>query len=286
MPDAIGDRMKTYYENRYRFYLTRRTPVILRVDGKSFHTFTRSMERPYDLVLQHALWDTAKYLCENIMGAKFAYVQSDEISVLILDYSTKLTTEAWLDYNQQKMVSIGASMATMAFNRAFTQHVKTYGEKLLQQELSREQLQTKLKHYQKAYKEKVGFGMFDARVFNVPENDVCNYFIWRQQDAIKNSISMLGRTQMKQSELQGKNTKTVVAELRDSYDINWHDAPLSFQRGTACHRTQVIEHATQPITQEIQTVVRRPWVMDTEIPVFTQDRNYVEQYLLPQTDAV
>ena len=115
MKDSLGDRMKNYYENAYRMHLTRRTPVIIRIDGCHFHTFTRGMKKPYDMVLKKAMWNTALHLCENIQNARLAYVQSDEISILLVDYN-KFATSAWFDNNIQKMASVSASMATMSFS--------------------------------------------------------------------------------------------------------------------------------------------------------------------------
>ena len=114
--DSLGDRMKENYENRSKTYLTRRTPVIIRLDGKAFHSFTRGMKKPYDEIFHNTMNATMKYLCENIQGCKLGYTQSDEITLLLTDYDT-LTTSAWFDYNVQKICSVSASMATMAFNK-------------------------------------------------------------------------------------------------------------------------------------------------------------------------
>lgn len=113
--DSLGNRMKEYYEKRGRKYLTRRVPVILRLDGKAFHTFTKGFERPFSQELSDLMTDTALYLCENIQGAKLCYTQSDEITILITDFD-KLTTDAWFGYETSKMNSIAASMAGAVFN--------------------------------------------------------------------------------------------------------------------------------------------------------------------------
>ena len=120
--DDLGTRMKEYYENVYRFGLTRRTPVAIRIDGKAFHTFTRGFQKPFDNVLVKSMQETMKYLCENIQGCKLGYTQSDEITLILTDYDT-LTTDAWFGYELQKMCSIAASMATMAFNKFFERNV-------------------------------------------------------------------------------------------------------------------------------------------------------------------
>lgn len=110
--DSLGDRMKHNYEDRYRIYLTRRTPVIIRIDGKAFHSFIKGLNRPYDMLMKNSMWATAKELCENIMGCQLAYIQSDEISLLLTDYK-KLTTEAWFDYNLQKVCSVLARTSSL-----------------------------------------------------------------------------------------------------------------------------------------------------------------------------
>ena len=115
--DSLGDRMKGY-ENIARNYLTCRIPTIIRVDGKAFHTFTRGMEKPFDRILMTTMQNTMKYLCENIQGCVFGYTQSDEITLVLTDYAT-ITTDAWFGYNIQKMCSVSASMATLAFSNAY-----------------------------------------------------------------------------------------------------------------------------------------------------------------------
>ena len=107
--DSLGDRMKEYYENRAKTYLTRRTPVIIRLDGKAFHSFTKGLKKPYDTIFHYAMNHTMKYLCENIQCVKVGYTQSDEITLLLTDYDT-LTTDAWFDNNVQKICSVSASM--------------------------------------------------------------------------------------------------------------------------------------------------------------------------------
>ena len=114
--DDLGTRMKEFYENRYRIFLPRRTNVLIRIDGKAFHTYTRGLNKPYDDGLMEDMNETTKYLCENIQGAKMGYVQSDEISILITDYDD-ISTSAWFDNNIQKMCSIAASLATAKFNQ-------------------------------------------------------------------------------------------------------------------------------------------------------------------------
>lgn len=116
--DDLGRRMKEYYEQIPKTKLMRRTPVIIRIDGKAFHSFTKGFKRPFDDVLIESMQETMKYLCENIQGCVLGYHQSDEISLVLVDYH-KLTSNAWFDYEVQKICSIAASMATMIFNKIF-----------------------------------------------------------------------------------------------------------------------------------------------------------------------
>lgn len=119
--DELGKRMKTY-EAVPQTKLMRRTPVAIRIDGKAFHTFTRGMRAPFDDILTQSMQDTMKYLCKNIQGCVLGYTQSDEITLILVDYK-ELNTSAWFDNEVQKLCSISASMATMAFNRAFADNV-------------------------------------------------------------------------------------------------------------------------------------------------------------------
>ena len=121
--DDLGRRMKEYYEQIPKTKLMRRCPVIIRIDGKAFHSFTKGFNRPFDDVLMEAMQETMKYLCENIQGCVLGYHQSDEISLVLVDYQ-KLNSDAWFDYEVQKICSIAASMATMAFNKYFSANVQ------------------------------------------------------------------------------------------------------------------------------------------------------------------
>lgn len=224
---SLGDRMKGY-EEVARTTLMRRTPVILRVDGRAFHTFTRGFATPFDQVLNNAMAAVANALVQEIQGAKLAYGQSDEISVLITDYDT-LMTDAWFSYGVQKMASIAASVATVAFNDSL------------------------------AYKHLDKRAYFDARVFSLPREEVTNYFIWRQQDASRNSVQMLARSEFSHKQCLNKS----VSQLQDMLmerGINWNDTPTHFKRGFCVKMADTI---------------------DREIPIFTQDRDYVEGLVHP-----
>ena len=194
MKDNLGNRMKEYYENKTRYYLTRRIPVIMRLDGKAFHTLTRKISA-FNEIFQYSMIGAAQFLIQEIQGAKCAYVQSDEISILITDFD-KLTTDSWFGYNIQKMVSVSASMASVMFTRL-------YGET----------------------------GFFDSRVFNIPKEEVVNYFRWRQKDWIRNSVQILGQQHYSQKELHGKK-KSDIHEMLYKKGVNWSNLPSIFKNGT------------------------------------------------------
>lgn len=199
---TLGDRMKNNYENITRYYLTRRMPVIIRVDGRSFHTFTKGFKKPFDDVLVKTMQDTMKYLCENIQGCVLGYTQSDEISLILTDYA-EFTTDAWFGNNLQKMCSVSASMATLAFNKFFSEQVQDFMYACCD-DFGDDVLPEKQNDYELAhnvYFNKLYTAMFDSRVFTIPKEEVCNYFIWRQQDSTRNSIQSVGQANFSQKEL-------------------------------------------------------------------------------------
>ena len=278
--DSLGDRMKGY-ENISRIYLTRRTPVIIRIDGKAFHSFTRGFAKPFDDILIKSMQDTSKYLCENIMGCKLAYTQSDEISLLLVDYE-KLGTQAWFDNNLQKMVSVAASMATMTFNKFFMREV-------LEEEFEWKagftpqsvMIQERHQKYIDNLKTAINKGaMFDARAFILPKEEVNNYFIWRQQDATRNSIQMVAQNNFSHKELQGKSCNVLQDMLHEQKGINWNDYPTVYKRGSCI--IKVYDGITQ--YDEVGNICgyteRTKWIVDKEIPIFTQDRDYINKYVM------
>ena len=180
MSDSLGDRMKTQYENRTRYYLPRRTYTICRIDGKSFHTYTKGLQKPYDPLFNSVMDETAKYVLSIIDGGQFVYTQSDEISILMTDFA-ELDTQAWFDGNLQKICSVAASAAAAMFNSTMCEEFRV--QKL---------------------------GCFDARVFTIPDrNEVANYFLWRTRDCMRNSINALGQFYYSNAQLHGKNTGQV-----------------------------------------------------------------------------
>ena len=184
----LGDRMKDY-EYVSRNYLTKRTPVIVRVDGKAFHTFTRDFDRPFDSTLSEAMIAAACRLFDEMQGCKLAYVQSDEISFVLTDYDN-LDTQGWFGYNRSKIETISASCVTMRFNQCMR------------------------------FAGKDNNAMFDARAFNIPPDEVVNYFLWRAQDWHRNSVSMFAQAHFSQKQLHKRNITDLHNMLHD-IGKNW-----------------------------------------------------------------
>ncbi len=271
---SLDDRMKRY-ENVSRMYLTRRVPVIIRIDGKAFHTFTRGMKKPFDRILMTAMQETMRYLCENIQGCVLGYTQSDEITLVLTDYTT-VTTDAWFGYGVQKMSSISASMATMAFNSIFVDTVNA-AQQFYDTESS---IEGALAFNYLVYEKKFWSAMFDARAFSVPVEEVCNCLIWRQQDATRNSIEAAGQAHFSAGRLHGKNCNQIQEMLWQEHSINWNDYPVDFKRGSCCRRETVETSVPDPRNPKEQIpVTRRKWVVDTKPPIFTKDRAYIDALL-------
>lgn len=267
--DSLGDRMKGY-ENISRNYLTRRIPVIIRIDGKAFHTFTKGMKKPFDRLLMTAMQETMQYLCKNTQGCVFGYTQSDEITLVLTDYE-KITTDAWFGYNIQKMVSVSASMATLAFNKSFMELVESaaYAGGFFETEAEYDR-----------YKKKFFKAMFDSRVFTVPVDEVCNCLIWRQQDATRNSIEAVGQANFSHKQLHCKTCNDIQEMLWREKQINWNDFPVDCKRGSACYCVEEETPMPDPKKPGDEILVKRKrWVIDNNIPVFTQDRAFVERWL-------
>lgn len=275
--DSLGDRMKGY-EGVSRNFLTRRVPAIIRLDGKAFHTFTKGMEKPFDPVLTQAMQETMKYLCENIQGCVLGYTQSDEITLVLTDYAT-IQTDAWFGYNIQKMCSVSASMATMAFNREFERFVEEWSNANLYLTPAQFDHPTLSKRYN-AYFNKTNIAMFDSRVFSIPKEEVANCLIWRQQDATRNSIEAVGQANFSHHELHKKTCNMIQEMLWSQRGINWNDFPTELKRGSCCIKRQFEETIDDPRNPGQKIIVcRNRWIIDHEIPIFTQDREYIEKLI-------
>ena len=267
--DDLGTRMKEFYEQVPKTRLVRRMPVAIRIDGKAFHTFTKGFHKPFDDILIKTMQETTKYLCENIQGCVLGYTQSDEITLILVDYQ-KLTSSAWFDYEVQKLCSISASMATMAFNKFFERNAENYIQNcatdyeidgLYGKGTPEYQL---CEIYQKAAEKGA---MFDARCFNIPKEEVTNLVYWRQLDASRNSIQMVGQANFSHKELQNKTCNMIQDMLHEQKGINWNDYPTVWKRGTAVVK----------VTIESERINASNWVIDTEMPILKgEDRAYVD----------
>lgn len=271
---SLGDRMKNNYENVNRFYLTRRMPVIIRVDMRAGHTFTKGMNKPFDDVFVKTMQETMEYLCENIQGCVLGYTQSDEISLVLVDYA-ELTTDAWFGNNLQKMCSISASMATMAFNKAFTRNISKQSKRLYT-----EHLEEKDASYIETLEIAMNKGaMFDSRVFTIPKEEVCNYMLWRQQDATRNSILSVGQANFSHKDLHGKSCNNIQDMLMTQKGINWNDYATTLKRGSCCIKVDDGLTAYDEVGNICGYTQRSKWVIDNEIPIFSRDRNYIERLI-------
>jgi tRNA(His) guanylyltransferase len=270
MKDALGDRMKDYYEDRTRIRLPRRTYTIIRIDGKAFHTYTKGLNRPFDDGLIEDMDETTAYLCKNIQGVKFGYVQSDEISLLLTDFD-ELGTHSWFDNNLQKMVSVSSSMATAEFNRL--RLMRGFGDY--------EQTPTQ----GRAIVSDFNMAQFDSRVFQISSPiEVENYFIWRQQDATRNSISSVAQSMYSPKELHGVKTDG-MQEMIFQKGTNWNDYSPRKKRGGFITKVLMVNGKPKQENQEIfiEDVVRNKWV-GIDCPVFTQDREFLRNRIPVQNE--
>lgn len=230
------------YESITKNFVMKRTPTIIRLDGRAFHTYVKHINpandpsmvgQPFSHNLHYIMTNVVLHLAEEIQNVKIGYTQSDEITLLLTDWE-ELTTEQWFNGNIQKMTSVSAAIASVWFNKYW---VEVFGQN--------KKLAT-----------------FDSRVFNIPKEEVCNNFIWRQQDASRNSVQMLGHYHFSQKQMHGLNNSQVQDLLMLNKGINWNDVDTWKKRGSCI------------IKQD-----NGKWCVDENIPIFTQDRNYINQYV-------
>ena len=226
MKDELGARMKLFYEDALRIVLPRRTYVVVRIDGRAFHSFTRELERPYSRRLADALDEAARVLCQEMIGCRFAYGQSDEYSFLLTDFESE-DTKVWFDGNVQKIVSVAASLFTGAFNHGFGR-----------------------------------VASFDARVMVIPQRaEVERYFVWRQLDASANSLNMLASAHYGHAELLHKSTAE-KHEMLHAKGLNWAKEPVAFKRGRVVRRAE----SGWQVDREIPIFTRETAYLDGLIP--------------------
>lgn len=265
--DTLGDRMKSFYENRYRLYFPNRLPIIIRIDGKAFHTYTRGLNRPFDNIFITAMQNTTLDLVKNIGGCKLGYVQSDEISLLLTNDDT-LQTQAWFDNNIQKIVSVSASMATIYFNKNFQElkeaWLDDYNEAWHHSKEEDLYCSTLLK--------KEATAMFDSRAFVLPKEEVNNYFYWRQLDASRNSILSCAQSYIGKKQSFGFKCDELQDKLFTEKGINWNDLPTERKRGS-CVIFKNVE--IDKLDDNGNKIMRKKPIIDRDIPIFSQNPNYI-----------
>lgn len=273
--DDLGTRMKEFYEGVPKTKLMRRVPVAIRIDGKAFHTFTRGFQKPFDSILMTSMQETMKYLCENIQGCVFGYTQSDEITLILIDYQ-KFTSSAWFDYEVQKVCSIAASMATMAFNKFFTKNVNYFEMTHEHDDTINEYCTTLVNAAEKG-------ATFDARCFNIPKEEVANLVYWRQLDAMRNSVQMVGQANFSHKELQNKSCNEIQDMLVVQKAINWNFYPEDCKRGAACiklpPKEEVIDVPTATEKPLRVVVNRSSWLIDKQMPILKENWDYINKYI-------
>lgn len=237
--DGLGDRMKGY-ERVTRTVLPQRTHTLLRVDGRAFGSYLRGAVRPYDETFMADMDAVAEALCAEISGSVFAYVQSDEISVLAVDYAGA-GTQPWFGGEVQKWCSVAASVATAALN------ARRPGKP----------------------------AMFDARVFTIADPvEVANYFIWRQRDAVRNSVSMAARAVFPHARLHGVNSGQAQELLFAEQGINWNDYPAGCKRGRVVVRAsgeRAVTFVHKRTGVEETVTAMRSWWETRAAPHFTSN---------------
>lgn len=256
--DSLGDRMKEY-ENVERRYFMRRQPLIIRLDGVHFHSYTKGFERPYYEPFRRAMEYTMLDLCENIAGCKLGYTQSDEITLLLTD-DDDIGTQPWFGKNLQKIVSVSASMATYYFNKNVREII----------ELGPGADNFSMEPLRNAFENRVA--CFDARAFLLPKEEVVNVFEWREQDCTRNAIEAAGQTYFSHNQLHGKSCDEVQEMLFQEKGINFNDYPVWYKRGVCAIRVP-----KQIETPEGEYITRMKWMLDYDIPIFHKEPAYIER---------
>jgi tRNA(His) guanylyltransferase len=257
--DSLGDRMKLY-ESAFNHTYPIRMPLIIRFDGVHFHSNVKrwKCKKPFDDNLIDAMQFTAKALCEAISGAQIAYVQSDEITILIRDDMSN-KSQPWYNKEINKILSVGAAKATNAFNFRYQQLNGSFTQMSQMAE-------------------------FDARGMVFPEHEIFSEFHWRQTDASRNSIQMLGHANFSQKELHKKSCDEIQEMLFQQHNINWNNIPTHYKRGACVIKVESpIEvpkrnELGKIIEYDTEIIMRSKWVIDNEIPIFTQDRDYINKF--------
>ncbi len=257
MNDDLGDRIRNY-EDRFRYYLPRRTYTIVRLDGKCFSKYTSKLQKPFDLGLVEDLDNAVIKLMYDMQGAQFAYVQSDEVSILLTDFENP-TTDAWFDGNIQKICSVSASLLTGYFNQ-----LRLIGW------MKGERYKNDILPHVYLSASDIPLGFFDSRAFVIPDPiEVYNAVLWRQKDCIRNSVSQVASSLYSHNELLGKKHGE-KHEMIFQKGINWNDYDLKLKNGRIIIREEYLVGETK----------RNRWISNGA-PVFSKNTEFLKN-LIPK----
>lgn len=251
---SLGDRMKMYeLRSQSMPVFFKELPVLVRIDGRGFSKWTKGLARPYQPELLRLMQDVAQSVMKNPLSeCVLAYGQSDEITFLLRP--TPWDRDGQFALKRDKIISLTAAEATRHFNE--------------------------LRKMENILVDKPG-GVFDARAFQVPTFDeAVNALVWRQQDATRNSIQMLGHTHFSHKRLHGLSCDEIQELLWQEADINWNNMPVAFKRGWCVTRAPVIMNPEDmndipEMYRPKKSITRRKIVVDSEPPIFTQNRDYI-----------
>ena len=307
--DSYGERMKSY-EEKYNLRLEKKEPVIIRIDGRAFHTWTKDLKKPFDTVFITSMQNTMKELCSNVEGCVFGYTQSDEITLVLVDYATE-EQSSWFDYRIQKICSVVSSMATKYFAESFLflandcyvteicgdienpedKAIFCVSDDFDGDPIELEEIQEELEdlgleaetvaidsYYITLMQKTDNMPCFDARCYNVPIDEVCNAVYWRQMDAVRNSVQAVGQANFSAKELFKKSIPDIKEMLKGMKDpVDWdEDIPIFLQRGSACRKVKKYELSEKTINGLPQFIEKNEWEIDFKIPLLKDDRAYLE----------
>jgi len=256
--NSLNARMKSY-EDVSDYSLTPKIPTVIRADGKSFSNWTSGLQRPFDDNFRSCMEYATYRLCKEIEGARFGFTQSDEISILLIDYAT-IATQPFFGNRLQKMVSVAASICTSAFITAALKYIPEH---------------LKLK----------GLPKFDARVFSLPGEEVSNYFLSRSNDGSRNSIQQVARCYFSQKQLHGKSCDQIQEMLFQEHKLNWNDTSVKYKRGVCIYKVERELECFNTKTDTLPlTITRRKWYKDYNMPIISQNTNYINRWLENEPD--
>lgn len=284
-PDTLSDRMKSY-ENVTRNYLIPNMPIIVRIDGRAFHTYTKQKwcEHPYSSILIECFQKTTLKVCEETSNVVFAYHQSDEVSFFLKDYE-KRDQQQIFQGNIQKIVSTFASKFTIHFNKFIQEALllkMTYFE-------TNPEVTGQFVTYQRAQEDysNLKIAEFDARVFNLPVHEVTNYFIWRQKDWERNSVTQYASSIYSHNQLMNKSTVEKLDMINQSGNKPWQNLAIHLREGTFFKKVEVelpikelSEEQVKWLTEEEMVegvMTRKKWIIDHNSPVLYLNKEYLEE---------